>query len=277
MALRRQVLGAALVLAAWLLGCDEKEPIKEFAPPRRKIQTEAVREQFVELTVQPASHVELNSTTRSRKLQARINGITGRLRVNLLDLKETTGSLDIDLRTISVTDPSSDPLPAPRQTALNWLELGDGVPAAVRDKYAKAHFIVRGVDSVSAQAAHQAKVVKAGKPLPLGDASAAGTANRELRSARLTLDGDLELHGYRVKERVALKVLFAYSVPATPGAIPANVTAETISRMRISLAAHDIKPRDAAGLFLANQQEFVGHEVATEWTATALLELVPVN
>jgi hypothetical protein len=83
------------------------------------------------------------------------------------------------------------------------------------------------------------------------------------------------LHGFKVERSVRIQAAFHYPVAATPGARPAHITLRTLRPFAIALASHDIKPRDASGVLIAQQLKLLGTKVANEALVSFELTAVP--
>ena len=103
-----------------------------------------------------------------------------------------------------------------------------------------------------------------------GDAAA--TPVSEIRRVTLVALGALTFHGFRVEHRARLRAEFHYPATATATTTPARIVVETRSPLIVPLAAHDIKPRDASGTFLAEGTKLLGTKVGRD--ARVSLQLV---
>jgi hypothetical protein len=187
--------------------------------------------------------------------------VTGTLTVDLLDLTRTRGTIRADVASIEIgtADDTGDQRRESAE-ARNWLDVGSSQPEAVRERRRWAEFVIREIQQPSAPAAH------AGRRLPGG----AGTS--ELREVTCRAVGDLTLHGYRVATTADLRVRFTYPRASDPSLRPTRVEVETRTPVLVSLAVHDIRPRDASGVLLALDAKLVGSRVARE--ARVALRLV---
>jgi hypothetical protein len=247
----------ALLLAAVLLGvaCSKKEePPRRTAPWRAQPSASASAPTEIgplHFRVLPESSVRFSVPTRRARPGGSLALLDGRIDLDPRDLSRTKASLDFDLTRLAV-DADSLPQEAelaggdPRVLALQWLELGSDVPAERREQFAKARFELSAVEDVSG-------------PLDL-DASKSGARTSA------TAVGSLLLHGFRapVRTRVQLQA----HPPTEPGA-PRRLTIRSLDPVVLSLAAHDIQARSAAGVndaaLTARLSDVVGKSARVEF------------
>lgn len=251
---------AVLVLA---VACSKKdEPPRRTAPWRAQPSASAKTTSAagpLRFRVLPESSFRFSVPTRRTRPAGRVALQGGTIDLDPRDLSRTKATLDFDLTRLSV-DPDSLPQGAeldgaePSALALQWLELGAGVPAERREQYAKAHFELSAVEDVSG---------------PL-DLDASKTAAR----VSATAVGSLLLHGFRapVRTRVQLQ-------PQKPAGLEAarRVTIRSLDPVVLSLPAHDILARSASGVndaaLTARLADVIGKSARVEFELIA--ETVP--
>jgi len=166
------------------------------------------------------------------KIKGRWSKTGGTLTIDPGDLGKTRGDVTIDLltlKTYTFGDPGKDRRQG--EHALNWMEVGSEVGAATRAKHRTARFTIERIVSA--------------RPAQAGATS------------RISASGKLLLHGRTVSKTAELEVSFE-----GPAHAPTGVTIRTVKPLRVSLRAHDIKPRDLAGRFLAGALDKVGQKIA---------------
>lgn len=251
----------ALLLTAVLLGvaCSKKEePQRRTAPWRAQPSASAPTAVGpLHFRVLPESSVRFSVPTRRARPSGNIALLDGRIDLDPRDLSRTKASLDFDLTRL-VVDAGSLAQDAelaggdPGLLALQWLELGSDVPAERREQFAKARFELSAVEDASG-------------PLDLSKSGARASASAV---------GSLLLHGFRapVRTRVQLQA----HQPAEPGA-PHRLTIRSLDPVVLSLAAHDIQARSAAGVndaaLTARLADVVGKSARVEFELLA--EAVP--
>lgn len=265
----------AVVLAALTAAtaCSKKDSEADsrktpwLATPSAAAPTLAARYTVVERC---RAEVELRAKEASPRGTFRV--CRGELDLDLLDLSKTRGTLSVDVASIEMLEGSdagrSDDL---TQQAQNWLDVGASRPEAERERLRWAAFSLTGIDDPSATAAHQGKreVSKLEAPMEGEDASAPG----ERRVVTFTARGFLVLHGVRVEVSLPMRAAFHYSERATAEQVPERIELETRRPLAVSLGTHDIKPRDAAGVFQAQEMKLLGRQVGRDARVSLSAEL----
>lgn len=201
------------------------------------------------------SSVRFSVPTRRAKVSGSVPIASGSLKLDPRDLPGIKASLAFDLTRLSI---APDSLPRelelagqePSTLARQWLELGSEVASERRQQLATARFELSALEDVNGN-------------LDLGSSkpSARSTA---------TAVGSLLLHGFRapVRTRVVLQPLKA----AGPGE-PLRLSIRSLEPVVLSLAAHDITARSAAGVVDAALAErvtdVVGKNVRVEFDLNA--------
>ena len=76
--------------------------------------------------------------------------------------------------------------------------------------------------------------------------------------------GELTFHGYRVEHTGNVRLRLHYPEPASPESKPSRVEIESRKPVLVPLAAYDVKPRDAAGTFVASGMKLLGTTVGRD-------------
>jgi len=175
-----------------------------------------------------------------------IGTVDGTLQINLEDIQQTTGTIKVDLRQIksySFDDPSKNS----KQTEhmLNWFEIGPDVSTETRTKNRWAVFTVK-------------EIIKKSSALQPKDEIGTATIYQAIAK------GDLTVHGITKPKEVDLTVVIYTVDPDGSRYKEAKRVAliKTASPLTVSLKEHDVKPRDAAGTFLAKALSVVGLKIA---------------
>jgi hypothetical protein len=204
------------------------------------------------------SSVGFSAPGRKGKVSGHAPVSAGSLRLDPNDLKSVSASLDVDLTRLAIDEDGAPPEAAalagstPSAVALQWLELGPGVPAERRAEFATARFELAAVDNLSA---------------PLLDFGAAHP-----HRVRATAIGTLLIHGF--KEPVRAEVLLEPQKSA-PGA-PLRLSIRSASALVIALAPHEITARGPSGIVdaaaMARSADWVGKNVRLEFELVAEAE-----
>lgn len=198
----------------------------------------------------------------------------GELRTNLLDLSTTTGSVELDVASIAM-DPvkGQDALESTRM-ARNWLNVGDSRPEAERERQRWARFEITSVEDLSHSDVFEARAIRV--PVATADGEAAdpdaGAPFEELRRIRLTAVGRLTLHEIRVEKKVPLELELRWRRPAEGREPPTALHIRTRKPLVVTLAAHDIVPRDTRGEAVTADQKLLGVRVGREARVEVSLE-----
>lgn len=273
---------AALVVILFLGACskhkdDAPTPVRT-APWRASPAASASprASQVVKYEIEPRGRARFELKARDATPRGELRVARGELEVDLLDLDKTRGSVEMDLASVSIDGDGDAGMDVQQsQQAQAWLDVGQDRPEAARERVRWAKFTIRSIDHPSASAANEGRILKKGALPILADAGDAGDAPREVRSVDLVATGDLELHGFRVTRSVKLRALFEYAAPAVVGARPRKILIQTRSPFVVTLQMHDIKPRDSAGVFLAEGMKLLGSKVGTD--ARVSLDLAAID
>lgn len=185
------------------------------------------------------------------KIRGRASGARGSLDVDPEDLSRTRGHVEVDLSTlVTETFESADKNRSQTGHARNWLELGPDTEPAAREANRHARLELTSVELEG----------------PRRVADLAGAP----RPASARVRGTLRIQGVTTEVDVRCSV----SVALDPSGAPALrvVTAEPL---RVSLRAHDIKPRDLAGRFLDGALERIGQKIDDAVQVSVALSLRP--
>jgi len=281
---RALVLTACLGLAA----CSKPEPPPERTEPWPAHPPETARPTpKIRYALSSESRVDVSLRARDAKLTGEIRVVQGQLEVDLMRLDRTRGTVRVDVGSILMgagdgTDTDRDQT----SEARNWLDLGSNQPESVRARRRWAEFAISEIAEVSAEAAHEGKVTQRGRAAPLTDSPGedAGDAGdepaapvSEIRQVGLVAVGALTFHGFRVEHRTRLRAQFHYPAAATATTTPTRVVVETRSPLIVPLAAHDIKPRDASGTFIAEGTKMLGTKVGRDARVSLQLVATPLR
>src|SRR5262249_2892865 len=141
----------------------------------------------------------------------------------------------VDLTTLSTHTFHNDDDLSQTKHARTWLEVGDAASAEDREKNRWVVYAIRAIDAV----APSADVTKIAPTKQGAD---------DVRVVTLTAKGDLLLHGHKVENREAqLEARLHYPSGAPADSKPTSIEIKSKAPLRITLAEHDVKPRDTFG------------------------------
>jgi polyisoprenoid-binding protein YceI len=188
------------------------------------VQAQRVRYRLEQGTV----NVELPA--KSAKPRGRASVLHAELDLDPSLPEKTTGKVEVDLASLSMFGDSGEIAdPERSRRALEWLGLGASVAADSRETGRKASFQVR---------------------------SLARTPQGTWR-----VRGELALSGVRAPESVEIAVSPALD-PAAPA--PDRLEIRSVAPLLVTLATHDVRPRDAHGAPVARDLELFGQKVGRE-------------
>ncbi len=293
-AMRRTVLLAAALTLAACSKHDKAAAPAHSAPWRAKPAPSAVARAslMVRYAIEPRGRASFTLKAKKGAPSGALRVARGTLEVDLLDLSKTRGTVGMDLASVQMdaADPGVAPGPGtaaadledPSRQAKDWLAVGDNVPEAERARQRWASFRIESIDHTSASAAYLGRRVKASELSPdagvtepeAGDAGDAGAPRHEIRAVDLVATGKLLVHGVEAEHTVQLRALFDFPGKPGPKLRPSRIALRTRHPLALSLAAHDIKPRDSEGVFVAEGMKLLGVSVGR--TARISLDLTAV-
>jgi len=194
----------------------------------------------------PKEHIKADTTKAA-----------GTVDLDVKDLTRTRAEVRVDLTTLS-THTFNTPKDADQtRHARTWLEVGDAVDEATREKNRWAVFVIRRVDGLKESDASK---------LPM-EKDEVGN----LRTVEATVHGDYLLHGRKVEKSAEVVVRLRYGAGTAPDARPTALEIRSKVPFIVTLAEHDVKPRDTFGKFAQGSLGLLGTKVAE--TAAVTLEL----
>jgi len=199
----------------------------------------------------PAEHLKADTTASG-----------GTIEVDLMNLANSRGEVKIDLLSLKTHTFDSEAQDT-KQTkdSAGWLEVGDSAPAAARETNRWAVYSIRSIDGLSAP-----DVTKVAPTTQGGE---------DIRTVSLTSHGELLLHGHKADKEAALEVRFHYPAGAPAEGHPASIEIVTKSPLKITIADHDVKPRDNLGKLAKRAFSLLGTKVADVLDVTFELRATP--
>jgi len=244
-----KLLGGCLVAMLIASGCGKTEdpaPAR-VAPPMAESAAPAAAPSAAgapAAAVKPFAVVEEGSATflidaPLEKIKGKANRFRGSLQIDPAKLSATKGQIDVDLKTLK-TNTFDDAEKNTKQTehAQNWFELGNDVDAKQREENQWARFTIRSVKVTGAEKIADLKEVDS------------------VRTAEITAEGDLWIHGASIAKTAKLIVSFR-----GPPDAPTSVQIKTVEAFPVSLKEHGVMPRDVAGKFLQGTLEKIGQKI----------------
>lgn len=247
---RSAIVVALLAAAAMpLAGCGD-EPAAHLAPTASALVAEKKAGDASKFSVDPSSSkVTFLMDAPQEKIRGVVTGATtGALEIDPKDITKTTGVIRVDIAGLELFQTKAgddgtmgDEAKSDMQNehARAWLEIGKDAPDAERKKNERVEFSIKKIDK-----ADNADVTK---------------MSGAERKVLLTATGDVLLHGRKSTKTVQLEATFTFD-----GATAKSVHVKTVEPLRVGLAEHDIRPREAFGKLAAKTLEILAPKVAKE-------------
>jgi hypothetical protein len=261
----RMAWAAALALSVVVTGCDKKDADVKLAPAASSLaaSTPPPASHAVKFTITSKGLASIDMPAPNEHIKATADVAAGTLDVDLMKLSNSRGEVKMDLATLT-TKTFDDEKKNASQTghARTWLEVADGEDGKLSDevkaKNKWAVFAIRAIEKPSAEDVTKVEPTKEG-----GD---------DVRTVTLTVKGELLIHGHKVERSADMTVAFHWPTGADPAKDkPSSVAVKSKTPLRVTLAEHDVKPRDGFGKIAKQSFKLLGTKVAD--TADITLEL----
>lgn len=237
---------AALSLLALLSGCknDKPAPIAEQAPPPASASASApLAAGEVSYVVAPDGKVSVGIDAPLEKFKGETKKLGGWFRFDPKKLGAATGTVSaslLELKTMTFGDKDKDETQT--EHVQNWFELGDDVKTKRPkdfENYKSVLFTLDAIESV----------------MPSADLTQVPEKDG-VRTVTLKAKGTLWVHSRPAPKTVELEVVFKGSPT-----MPTELRFKTKAPLHVSLASHDVKPRDTAGKFLDGTLSVIGKKL----------------
>lgn len=171
------------------------------------------------------------------KIKGGTPSLSGKISVDEADLKTVKGHFDIDVTSIKLnTFDDAEKNTTQTEHMLNWMEVGESVDAATKEKFKIAGLEINGAKAITKKSDSESTV---------------------------TVDAALTLHG------ITKNITIELNVKKTG----AGYLVKSEKPFLISLEGHDVRPRDLAGKLLVKVSETLGQKVAKEAQVNVAIEL----
>lgn len=250
-------------LAMMVAACEDKKA----EPPAPAVSAPAVPAPApgLKFVVDAKSATSIDMAAPKEHIKAATEGATGQLSIDLRDLAKTTGEVKVDLASL-VAKTFDDAAKNKTQTshARTWLEVADGdegpIPDAVKAANRYAIYEIRSVSGLSAS--------------DVTAVAATADGNDDVRKVTATVHGELAVHGHKVAREAEVEVTFRYARGAQADK-PRAITVRSVKPIPVTLAEHDVKPRDGLGKLAKGAFNLLGTKVADVASVSLVLEAVP--
>lgn len=252
--IRALVTGMAVTaLLATIAGCDDKKDAAKLAPSASSLAAAVPppSAMVTKFAIDPKSETSLMLEAPDLTIKAKTSAAAGTLDVDMKNLASSRGEVKVDLTTITMSTYGTEKDKTQTVHARTWLEVADGEDGKLDDKVKEQHryavYAIRSIENPSA--------TDVTKVLPTKD----GTD--DVRTISMTTKGELLVHGHKVDRDAEVEVGFRYDAGAAPDR-PKAITVKTKKPFRVTLAQHDVKPRDGFGKIAKGSFNLLGTKVA---------------
>ncbi len=250
--------GACVAMLGLTLGVGCKkgddQPPPAPMPPAAPLAMSNAGANAVDYAIDPASKTSVDMPAPKERIKGETTAAKGTLHVDFKDLTQTRGDVFVDMNTFAThTFGDADKDSTQTRHAHTWLQIDDmEKDAAARERNRWVHFAIRSIDGASATDLSKVAPTKVG-----GD---------DVRTVTLVAHGDIEVHSLPSKapKDAALEVRFHVPAGSPDGTKPTSI--ELVGKegapLQITLADHDVKPRDLEGSIAQKAFGLLGTKVA---------------
>lgn len=253
-----------LLLTTLLLAVACTGETKELAPKAEKLEEVKPKSAAAQTlaVMGDANVVEFKMDAAVEKIRGKVpaTAVTGAISVDPTDLTKSTGLIEISIKDLELfqmkddeqdgtwTEESKSDLQ--NEHARAWLEIGADAPEADRTINERVQFSLTGV----------------------ADASSTDLTKLEgtERKVTFTATGDFLLHGRKSPKQAKLEATFTFE-----GETVSAVHVKTVEPVAVSLAEHDVRPREAFGKFAQATLQVMSPKVAGEALVSLDLHMKP--
>jgi hypothetical protein len=201
----------------------------------------------VRYVVDAKSTTSIDMPAPKEHIKADTSAAAGTIDIDLMDLGNSRGEIKIDLATLTThTFDDKDKNESQTTHARTWLEVT--VDGKTNDANRYAVLAINKVDGLSASDVTKIAPTKDGTD--------------DVRVVTATVHGDFLVHGHKLPKDANVTVKLRYPAGAASDSKPSSVEIKTTAPMRITLADHDVKPRDNFGVLAKGALGLLGTKVA---------------
>jgi polyisoprenoid-binding protein YceI len=253
-----------LLLTTLLLAAACSGETKELAPKAEKLEEVKPKSAAAQTLVMvgDANAVEFKMDAAVEKIRGKVpsTAVSGTISIDPTDLSKSTGLLEIsikDLELFQTKDEEQDGTwteetksDLQNEHARAWLEISADAPEAERTINERVQFSLTGVSDPS-----------------VTDLTKQAGAERKVT---FTAAGDFLLHGRKSPKQAKLEATFTFD-----GENISAVHVKTVEPVAVSLAEHDVRPREAFGKFAQATLQMMSPKVAGEALVSLDLHMKP--
>jgi hypothetical protein len=220
---------------------DKPPPAPVSAPPAASASAPAAVGEST-YVVQTAGKASVLIDAPLEKFKGETPALGGYLRLNPTNLKATTGTVTVNLEPFTThTFGDKDKDETQTEHVHNWFEIGDDVKKGRPKEFEAFRMVVFKIESVDEVSEPDLRKV---------------TEADGARTVTVKTSGTLWVHSRPAKKQVSMQVSFK-----GPADAPTQISFKTTTPVDVSLATHDVKPRDTAGKFIDGALSVVGKKI----------------
>jgi peptidoglycan hydrolase-like protein with peptidoglycan-binding domain len=217
---------------------------------------------IVKFTLEKDGKTDIDMPGPDEHIKARTTASAGQLDLDLTNLANSRGEVRSDLTTLVMYHwEEAAKNKAQSEHAQTWLEAV--VEGKVNEENRWAVLAIRSIDGLSATDVTKLAAAKEG--------------SEDVRTVTMTLHGDFLVHGHKAEKTANVEVKFHYPSGAAADSKPTSITVKSKDPMRITLADHDIKPRDPVGKLMLKKFDLLGTKVANVADVTVDMKATPAQ
>ncbi len=242
--------GLVVVGGLWLAMRPKEEPVA-IAPVASSLAASIATPsaKTVSFAIDPKGKTSVDMPAPKEHIKAITEAAGGKVDVDLANLANTRGEVKVDVSTLSTHTFGNDDDAAQTKHALTWMEVGEAASPEEKAANRWAVYAIRSVDPGTTTDASKVAPIKEN-----GD---------DVRVVTLTAKGDFLLHGHKVENREALlEARLHYPSGAPADSKPIFIELKSKTPLRVTLAEHDVKPRDTFGKLATKSLGLLGTKVA---------------
>ncbi len=259
-----RAVGIVAVATLFSLGCSKKEDNAALLPSASALAPSmaAPSAGVVKYTIASKGKTSIDMPAPKERIKAFTEAAGGNLDVDFGNLANTRGSIKVDVADLTTKTFGTDRDADQTKHARTWLEASDTVSADEKEKNRWVVFAIRSIDNLSAPDLSKVVATKEG-----GD---------DVRTVTLTAHGDFLLHQRKADKVANLEVKFHYPAGAAADSKPTSIDIKSKEPLKVTLADHDVKPRDTVGKIAKDITGLVG-KVADVADVTIDLKATPAG
>jgi hypothetical protein len=218
----------------------------------------------VKYAIDPTGKTSIDMPAPSEHIKGATDVAGGELVIDTKRLAETRGQVKADVTTLTTTTFGiEDKDKAQTEHARNWLEAGTLVTPEVKEGNRWAIYTIKSVEGLASSDLSTVPIVHLGP--------------EDTRTVTARANGDFFVHGHQIAKSAELEIVFHYATGEASAAKPTTVEIKTKTPLHVTLAEHEVKPRDSFGAIAQKSFSLIGTKVAETADVTFDLTARPAH